>query len=121
MIKPLFISPIYTTQLACWGMTRPLVIGYTVTEKGEAMTHFYQIRVRGHLSDNWAEWFHGLIIENQPDGDALLSGPVPDQAALHGLLIRIRDLGLPLLSVLCIEPNEDLHKEEIEGDEIYGH
>jgi hypothetical protein len=72
------------------------------------MTHIYQIRVRGHLSDKRAEWFDGLTIENQPDGVALITGPVADQAALYGLLIRIRDLGLPLLSVVCIEPGKDM-------------
>jgi len=72
------------------------------------MAHIYQIRVRGHLSDKRAEWFDGLTIENQPDGEALITGPVADQAALHGLLIRIRDLGLPLLSVLCLEPSKDM-------------
>jgi hypothetical protein len=71
------------------------------------MTPIYQIRVRGHLSEQRAEWFDGLSIENQPNGEALLTGPVPDQAALHGLLIRIRDLGLPLLSVFCVEQIED--------------
>jgi len=71
------------------------------------MTHIYQIRVRGHLSDKRAEWFDGLTVENQPDGEALITGPVADQAALHGLLIRIRDLGLPLLSVVCVEPSKD--------------
>jgi len=71
------------------------------------MTHIYQIRVRGHLSNKRAEWFDGLTIENQPDGEALITGPVADQAALHGLLIRIRDLGLPLLSVVCVEPSKD--------------
>jgi hypothetical protein len=76
-------------------------------KKGEAMTRFYQIRVCGHLSDKRAEWFDGLTIENQPNGEAVLSGPVPDQAALHGLLIRVRDLGLPLLSVICVEPGKD--------------
>jgi hypothetical protein len=75
------------------------------------MTHIYQIRVRGHLSDEREEWFGGLTIENQPNGEALISGPVADQAALHGLLIRIRDLGLPLLSVLCIEPGENARKD----------
>jgi hypothetical protein len=75
------------------------------------MAHIYQIRVRGHLSNKRAEWFGGLTIENQPNGEALISGPVADQAALHGLLIRIRDLGLPLLSVLCIEPGEDVRKD----------
>jgi hypothetical protein len=76
------------------------------------MTQIYQIRVRGHLSEERAEWFDGLSIENQPNGEALLTGPVPDQAALHGLLIRIRDLGLPLLSVLCIEQSEDAREKE---------
>jgi len=74
------------------------------------MTHIYQIRVRGHLSNKRAEWFDGLTVENQPDGEALITGPVADQAALHGLhglLIRIRDLGLPLLSVVCVEPSKD--------------
>jgi hypothetical protein len=72
------------------------------------MAHIYEIRVRGHLSDKRAEWFDGLTIENQPDGEALITGPVADQAALHGLLIRIRDLGLPLLSVLCVDPSKDM-------------
>ena len=72
------------------------------------MTQIYQIRVRGHLSEKRAAWFDGLYIENQPTGEALLTGPVPDQAALHGLLIRIRDLGLPLLSVLCVDPSKDM-------------
>jgi hypothetical protein len=63
----------------------------------------YQIRVRGHLSSRWAEWFDGLIIENQPNGEALICGPVADQAALHGLLAKVRDLNLPLISVNRIE------------------
>jgi hypothetical protein len=72
------------------------------------MAHIYEIRVHGHLSNKRAEWFDGLTIENQPDGEALITGPVADQAALHGLLIRIRDLGLPLLSVLCVDPSKDM-------------
>ncbi len=76
------------------------------------MTQIYQIRVRGHLSKKRAEWFDGLSIENQPNGEALLTGPIPDQAALHGLLTRIRDLGLPLLSVLQIEPDKDIREEK---------
>ena len=76
------------------------------------MTPIYQIRVRGHLSEGRAEWFDGMSIENQPNGEALLTGPVSDQAALHGLLIRIRDLGLPLLSVFCVEQAEDLRQKQ---------
>jgi hypothetical protein len=68
------------------------------------MTQIYQIRVRGHLSDTWEEWFDGLTIENLPDGEALLSGPVVDKAALHGLLTKVRDLNLTLVAVALIEP-----------------
>jgi len=59
----------------------------------------YQIRVKGHLGPQWRGWFDGLVITNLEQGEALLSGPLPDQAALHGVLTKIRDLGLPLLAV----------------------
>ena len=58
-----------------------------------------RIRIRGHLDMGWAEWFDPLTITNLDDGDAILCGPVADEAALHGVLAKIRDLGLPLLSV----------------------
>jgi hypothetical protein len=64
----------------------------------------YEIRVRGRLGPRWAAWFEGLTITQGDNGDTLLTGPVVDQAALHGLLRRVRDLGLPLLSVSRIEP-----------------
>lgn len=64
----------------------------------------YQIRLRGHLGSQWKEWLGGLDITLEENGDTLLTGPVADQAALHGLLKKIRDLGMPLLSVICIEP-----------------
>ena len=63
----------------------------------------YQIKIRGHLSPQWSGWFEGLSITLENKGDTLLTGPVADQAALHGLLRRIRDLGLPLLLVSCVE------------------
>jgi len=59
----------------------------------------YQIRIRGHLSADLGEYFPCFRIDNQPDGSCLLTGPLPDQPALFGVLIRIRDLGLPLLSL----------------------
>jgi hypothetical protein len=62
-----------------------------------------QIRVEGHLSQRWADWFEGLSITLEDSGETLLSGPVADQAALHGLLKRVRDLGIPLLSVVCLK------------------
>jgi len=64
----------------------------------------YQIRVKGHLGHEWTDWFEGLTITLEEDGDTLLTGPVIDQAALHGLLKRVRDLGMPLVSVSPVEP-----------------
>jgi hypothetical protein len=64
---------------------------------------YYEIRLKGHLDDRWAEWFEGLTITLEEDGTTLLTGPVVDQAALHGLLKRVRDLGIPLLSVCPLE------------------
>lgn len=60
----------------------------------------YQIRLRGHLGRQWSDWFEGLSITLEENGDSLLTGPVVDQAALHGLLRKVRDLGLPLISVI---------------------
>ena len=59
----------------------------------------YQIRIKGHLGPEWSEWFGGLDISLDDNGDTLLIGPVVDQAALHGLLRKVRDLGMPLVSV----------------------
>ena len=63
----------------------------------------YQIRVKGVLDSKWSDWFDGFAITPQADEETLLAGPVADQAALHGLLAKIRDLGLPLLSVERVE------------------
>jgi hypothetical protein len=59
----------------------------------------YQIRIEGHLGQQWTDWFEGLAITLEENGDTLLTGPVVDQAALYGLLKKVRDLGLPLVSV----------------------
>ena len=66
----------------------------------------YEIRIKGHLSDRWADRFGGLTITREEGGDTLLSGPLVDQAALHGLLRKVRDLGLPLLSVIAVQPGQ---------------
>jgi hypothetical protein len=59
----------------------------------------YEIRVKGHLNEKWAAWFEGMTITLEDNGDTLLTGPLVDQAALHGLLKKVRDLGLPLISI----------------------
>ena len=65
----------------------------------------YEIRLKGHLDSQWTDWFCGMTITLEEDGDTLLSGPVVDQASLHGLLKKIRDLGMPLVSICPIQPN----------------
>ncbi len=64
----------------------------------------YEIRLKGHLDQRWAERFAGLSFSHERDGTTILAGPVVDQAALHGLLRTVRDLGLPLVSVIQVEP-----------------
>ncbi len=64
----------------------------------------YQIRVEGHLGHQWMDWFDDLTITLEEDGNTLLTGPVTDQAALYGLLKKVRDLGMPLVSVNLVEP-----------------
>ena len=64
----------------------------------------YEIRLAGHLDQRWAEWFDGLTVTQEGDGTTVLHGPIVDQAALHGLLQKVRDLGLPLVSVTQVAP-----------------
>ena len=66
----------------------------------------YQIKIEGHLDDQWADWFEGLSVTLEEDGNTLLTGQVIDQAALHGLLKKVRDLGMPLLSVCPLENSQ---------------
>jgi hypothetical protein len=65
------------------------------------MVDIYQIRIGAHIDDRWSDWLGGLDIRHHADGTSLLVGPLADQAALHGVLAGIRDLGLPLLSIEC--------------------
>ena len=80
-------------------------------EQKKSTPTIYEIRIKGHLSDRWADWFEGLTFTHESDGTTALCGPLTDQAALHGLLNGIRDLGLPLISVQQISPNREEKKE----------
>jgi hypothetical protein len=75
---------------------------------------YYEIRIQGHLDSRWVDWFDGLTITLEEDGDTLLTGPLVDQAALHGLLKKIRDLGMVLVSVNPVQhhPSIKLKKEQ---------
>ncbi len=66
----------------------------------------YQIRIKGHLGRQWTDWFGGLTITLEDNGETLLTGPVVDQAALHGVLRKVRDVAMPLLSVICVRPGQ---------------
>ena len=71
----------------------------------------YEIKIRGHLNASWANWFEGLTFTHESDGTTTLTGEIIDQAALHGILKKVRDLGLSLLSVNCID-----HKTEVKNE-----
>ena len=67
--------------------------------------NIYEIKIKGHLNESWADWFEGFTFIHETDGTTALNGKIIDQAALHGILKKIRDLGLPLLSINQIDPD----------------
>jgi hypothetical protein len=71
---------------------------------------FYEIRVEGHIGDSWSPWFEGMTIRHEESGETVLSGPLADETALHGVLAKIRDLGLPLVEVKRLTAAERLSK-----------
>ena len=95
------------------------------SEKAQLLV--YQIRIKGHLGREWTNWFGGLTITLEDNGETLLTGPVVDQAALHGLLRKVRDLGVLLLSVSRVEPgqadasdvNETHHYRSKKGEDTH--
>lgn len=78
-------------------------MSYTLDQRTDPIQPtVYQIRVKGHLGSQWQDWFGGLTVTLEDNGETLLTGPVVDQAALHGLIKKVRDLGIPLVSVVRI-------------------
>ena len=73
----------------------------------------YQIRIQGQLDPQWTDWFGGMAVTLDENGDTLLTGPVVDQAALHGVLRKVRDLGIALVSVCPVEPDQPGSKEGV--------
>ena len=97
------------------------------SESEKAQPTVYQIRIKGHLGRHWTDWFEGLTITALDNGETLLTGPVVDQAALHGLLRKVRDGGMPLVSVIraktwpgrglrCQTGNERLNQSKLGGN-----
>jgi hypothetical protein len=94
-------------QTVLIGHNRDRVMSNEINSGNEkAQPLVYQIRIKGHLGRQWTNWFGGLTITLEDNGETLLTGPVVDQAALHGLLRKVRDLGVPLLSVIRVQPGQ---------------
>ena len=74
---------------------------------GVGVGESYESRLKGHIEPRWADWFGGLTLTQESDGTTVLSGSVADQAALHGLLTKVRDLGLPLIAVRQVDPSSN--------------
>lgn len=81
-----------------------MIVNEPGTEPDNERPTIYQIRIKGHLGQQRVAWFEGLTITLEEDGNTLLTGPIVDQAALHGLLKKVRDMHIPLLSIHSVEP-----------------
>ena len=100
-------------QTVLTGHTRDRVMSNEINSGSEkAQPMVYQIRIKGHLGRERTDWFGGLTITLEDNGDTLLTGLVVDQAALHGLLRKVRDLGVPLLSVVCVRPGQAVASDD---------
>ena len=80
--------------------------GKTNSQSDPKQPRIYQIKIEGHLGNHWSEWLENLTVTRDEDGNTLLTGPVVDDAALHGILKKVRDLGTPLLSVNCLDSGQ---------------
>ena len=83
--------------------------------------NWYEIRLQGHLDPRWSAWFDDMQMAHHDDGTTAVRGPVVDQSALHGLLVRLHDLGLPLLSVSQIKPHQPQHPTPTSDGDSHGH
>lgn len=79
-------------------------MAHPISPPGDEPPAIYQIRIKGHIGQEWTDWLGGLSISRQANGDTLLTGPLIDQSALYGVLRSVRDLGMPLLELLRLEP-----------------
>lgn len=89
-----------------------------MSNKQNEKARIYQIRIEGQLDQQWTDWFEGVSITRQEDGTTILTGPIVDQSALHGLLKKVRDLGMPLVSVNRIETDGYSNPTQITKGEI---
>ena len=104
-------------QTVLTGHNRDRVMSNEINSESEkAQPMVYQIRIKGHLGRQWTDWFGGLTLTLEDNGETLLTGPVIDQAALHGVLKKVRDVGMPLLSVIEVQFNENHRYQSKKGE-----
>jgi hypothetical protein len=84
-------------------------------EQKKDTVQIYEIKIKGHLDTKWSEWFYGLTITHEPDGNTTLNGPLPDQIVLHSVLDRLRDMNLPLLSLKQFVSDGPIINDEVQG------
>src|SRR6266568_1171195 len=105
MIHDLYMKQVAQTVLT--GHNRERVMSNEInSESDPGQPLDYQIRIKGQLGRQWTDWFGGLTLTLEDNGETLLTGPVVDQAALYGLLRKVRDVAMPLLSVVCVTPGQ---------------
>ena len=102
----LLVDEAHGTDGSDWAWQGTVMANETNSELDLGQPTVYQIRLKGHLGHQWTDWFGGLTITLEAAGETLLTGPVADQAALHGVLKKVRDVGMPLVSVNRVTPNE---------------
>jgi hypothetical protein len=100
----LFTRHTMSHEVGNWGVIEQAI---RKSDECNRMTQLYQIRVQGHLDASWATWFDGLAISHESDGSSMLSGQIADQAALHSVLGKIRDLGLTLIAIQRLDPRAE--------------
>ena len=88
---------------------------YMTDEPKKDIAEIYEIKLQGHLDAKWSEWFYGLTITHEPDGNTTLNGPLPDQIVMHSVLDRLRDMNLPLLSLKQIVSDGQIINDEVQG------
>ena len=104
-IHDVYMKQVVQTEMSGHNGDR-VMLNESNSESEKAQPLVYQIRIQGHLGREWTDWFGGLTLTLEDNGETLLTGPVVDQAALHGLLRKVRDLGVLLLSVSRVEPDQ---------------
>ena len=111
-IHDVYMKQVVQTEMSSHNRDR-VMLNESNSESEKVQPLVYQIRIQGHLGREWTDWFGGLTLTLEDNGETLLTGPIVDQAALHGLLRKVRDVGMPLLSVSCVETDQGVRCQPV--------